>query len=118
MPAAFKDRVFYHQELIASTQGEAGPFVPDVIEEQAEERDYVLWKLDIDSGPVEQGNIDFLLSSPEHLRLIDEVVWEHHVKNYFMPHWDGGIDETKEIGDSYELFLRMRQAGIRAHSWI
>mmetsp|Transcript_13699 Transcript_13699/g.27295 ORF Transcript_13699/g.27295 Transcript_13699/m.27295 type:complete len:438 (-) Transcript_13699:33-1346(-) len=118
VPAAFKDRVFYHQELIASTQGEAGPFVPDVIEEQAEERDYVLWKLDIDSGPVEQGNIDFLLSSPEHLRLIDEVVWEHHVKNYFMPHWDGGIDETKEIGDSYELFLRMRQAGIRAHSWI
>ena len=40
------------------------------------------------------------------------------MKNYFMPHWDGGVDETKGIGDSYELFLRMRKAGIRAHSWI
>ena len=68
MPADFKDRVFYHQELIASTQGEAGPFVPDVIKGHAEPSDYVLWKLDIDSGPVEQGNIDFLLSSPDHIR--------------------------------------------------
>ncbi|GMH46935.1 hypothetical protein TrLO_g2545 [Triparma laevis f. longispina] len=119
VPNHFKDVVEYHQELIDSTIGQGGTFVPEVIKKKCKPEDYVLFKLDIDSGPVEQGNIDFILSSPEHLELIDEIVWEHHVSNYIMnAHWQGGIDESRSIKDSYEMFLKMRKAGIRAHSWI
>jgi len=49
----------------------------------AKKSDYVLFKLDIDSGPVEQGTVDFLLDDAnDEIEYIDEFLWEHHVDNY------------------------------------
>ncbi len=48
---------------------------------------------------------------------MDELYWEHHVN--FLPLSDlwntGGL--TKYMNDSIPAFARLRQAGIRAHSW-
>ena len=39
----------------------------------------MLFKLDIDNGPVEKGTVDHLLSDDnDDLDWIDEFVWEHH----------------------------------------
>ena len=81
----------------------------------------MLFKLDIDSGPVEQGTVDYLLDveNNDSLEYIDEFLWEHHVDNYMMNgHWGNGVDYTRKISDSYQLFLKLRNLGCRAHSWI
>ena len=82
--------------------------------------DYVLFKLDIDSGHVEKGTVDHLLSDDnDDLEYIDEFFWEQHVRNYIMaPAWKDTIDKSLGIADSYQYFLRLRQKGVRAHSWI
>jgi hypothetical protein len=37
--------------------------------------------------------------------------------NYLMPEW-GVVDNGVTLRQSYELFLKLRQKGIRSHSWI
>jgi len=55
------------------------------------QEDYVFFKLDIDSGEIEGGTVDFILSSSEDIQQVTEFVWEHHVAgNYIMaPVWGG-----------------------------
>lgn len=85
----------------------------------AEQDDYVLFKLDIDSPLVEDGSIRYILES-DTIR-VDEIAWEHHVKgNPIMRQtWlKGGVMADMTLRESYDLFLRMRLKGIRAHSWV
>jgi hypothetical protein len=37
--------------------------------------------------------------------------------NYLMPEW-GVINSKFSLRESYELFLKLRQKGIRSHSWV
>jgi hypothetical protein len=103
------------------------PFLPKFIQNHATIRDYVTFKLDIDSPGVEAANIDFLLDTDAnnaHL-WIDELFWEHHIyDNPFMRlYWFGTREERSNLTDqtmigSYKYFLRLRKLGIRAHSWV
>lgn len=119
VPQEFQDRTHYNQQYIASSPHDRGPFVPSVIKSLAKKEDYVLFKLDIDSGDVERGTVEHLLNHPENLAFVDEFVWEHHVEgNYLMKHaWKNSTDDMS-IYDSYQYFLRLRQKGVRAHSWV
>ena len=119
VPNEWKAKTVYHQQCISTTPTEY-PFVPTVIRQQADKEDYVLFKLDIDSKEVETAIVDHLLSGDnDDLSYIDEFVWEHHVDNYLMAvHWQSSQDMTKTIADSYDYFLRLRQKGVRAHSWV
>ena len=87
---------------------------------KAKTSDYVLFKLDIDSKEVEAAIVDYLLSDTnDDLDYIDEFLWEHHVDNYLMStSWLQTMDMSKSIADSYEYFLRLRQRGVRAYSWV
>jgi hypothetical protein len=129
MPDFMKDHVFYQQCAVSSHAEEDSPvhpFLPMLIERKTDPNDYVLFKLDIDSPKVEDGNIFYILDDPNNN--IDEVVWEHHVRgNYLLTEWRGGRTDQEEnesllnnltLRQSYEFFLKMRQKGIRAHSWI
>lgn len=123
VPDKYLPHTYFHQEWISSslsTSGAKNPFVPSVIRQQANKEDYVLFKLDIDSGNVEKGTIDHFLSDDnDDIDYIDELFWEQHVRNYIMaPSWRDSIDKTLSIADSYRYFLRLRQKGVRAHSWI
>ena len=90
------------------------------VECRASKDDYVLFKLDIDNGPVEIAVVNHLLSTSNNdLQWIDEFVWEHHCKNYLMARWWGpSQDKRYSISASYQLFLRFRRQGVRAHSWV
>jgi len=94
------------------------PFIPNMIKRMATKEDYVLFKLDIDSPSVENGNIDFVLSDENNY--IDELIWEHHISgNYLMVEWGPPEDQDQvSLRGSYDYFLKMRQKGIRAHSWV
>lgn len=84
VPEHYKARTHYNQQYIASSPNKAEPFVPSVIKSMTNKEDYVLFKLDIDSGDVERGTVEHLLSHPEDLAYIDEFLWEHHVDGNYL----------------------------------
>jgi len=125
VPPERREAVRYHQAWISSDPAETDPnkpFLPRIIRNATTEADYVFFKLDIDSLGIETGTVDHLLSPDnEDLDYIDEFAWEHHVRsNYIMAKrgWcPGSCDYSKNMLDSYNYFLRLRQKGVRAHSW-
>jgi hypothetical protein len=123
VPLTYKSRTVYQQAAVSSQPEQDSaqtPFLPKFIERTTRESDYVLFKLDIDSPTVEDGQIEYILKNRVH---IDELFWEHHVAgNYLMDeYWNntpGNPPSNLSLRQSYELFLRMRKQGIRAHSWV
>jgi hypothetical protein len=80
-------------------------------------------KIDFDAPNIELALVDQILETPEVAALVDEVYFEHHVAD--APHATYKYATPIEAGTrgaslahSYELFSRLREAGIRAHSWI
>jgi len=121
VPPAFQEKVHYQQCFVSSRPEDDStdsPFIPNLVKTKSNPNDYVLFKLDIDSPIVENGNIEFILNDPD-VR-IDEILWEHHIKgNYIMlKTWGPGSQDPLSLRDSYEYFLKMRLRGIRAHSWV
>ena len=80
--------------------------------------DYVMVKLDMDH-PSEFQFIEKILREPELQETIDEMFFEHHVafRHAIRSGWRGNHDPTKTLGDSYNVFLKLREAGIRMHGW-
>ena len=52
--------------------------------------------------------------------LIDEFYFEHHVVSspMFYEGWNRGPRLTRTLADSYTAFTKLRELGIRAHSWV
>lgn len=79
---------------------------------------------DIDSWAIEGSLMKALFEDPAALALIDEFYFEDHVKfSEMLGWWDNQYnpkqyDPSKSLADSYQQFLRLRQLGIRAHSWV
>lgn len=81
--------------------------------------DFVLLKLDIDNPPVEDQFIDQIVKDPEIYSRIDELVFEHHCKFPAMERaWGGQPDAKADLAQSYQLFLELRQKGVRSHGWV
>jgi hypothetical protein len=117
VPSSWKNKTTYHNQYI-STSPSVSPFVPSIIRNQVKMKDYAVFKLDIDSKAVETAIVDYMLGWKD-LNYIDEFLWEHHVSNYLMArNWGDSQDMTKSIADSYQYFLKLRQKGVRAHSWV
>lgn len=67
---------------------------------------------------IEGGNIDYILNQSTS---IDEIAWEQHIRYNDLMRPECGppaLLPAITLRESYECFLRMRQRGIRAHSWI
>jgi len=135
VPEEYKGRTHFSQTYIASSpeaETPEQPFIPLEIMRHlkkvkgsnvgASEEDYVLWKLDIDSPEVEDGSIKYLLEHRDSIK-VDEIAWEHHIKHHPVMGkiWAMAKDQTPAdmtLRQSYDFFLRLRQKGIRAHSWV
>jgi len=121
VPEQYQNLVKFQQCAVSSQESDhdddTHPFIPKVIQQKyGTPEDYVLFKLDIDSPNVENGNIDFILQ--DETTTIDELVYEHHIGgNYIMARFWGHNDDIT-LRESYDLFLKLRLKGIRAHSWV
>lgn len=74
---------------------------------------------DIDNAPIEMAILQAFLQDPEAFALVDEFFFEHHVS--FEPmkrYWVHTADPNTSLSGSYQLFLKLRQKGWRAHSWV
>lgn len=119
-PAEWKSKIQFKSSWISTTPKEADSFVPLLIMKEASKQDYVLFKLDIDHGDTENAIVDYMLDPKNDvLEWIDEFVWEQHVNNYVMAqNWGSTMDMSKNIKDSYQYFLKLRNLGVRAHSYV
>ena len=87
------------------------------------------------STAVEADLIEQILRSALLVSLVDELYFEHHASDnpamrykYCWTKFRGAFSCQLELGyavkvnatlqESYELFTRLRDAGIRAHSWV
>jgi hypothetical protein len=100
------------------------PDAPDhplqIMRKVVQEGDFVMVKLDLDTASVEQAYMKKLLSDSSLLRLVDEFFFEYHCN--FQPMvkagWGDTADPNIDLSDAYALFLKLRQQGVRAHSWV
>lgn len=82
-----------------------------MVEAIAKPSDYVVLKLDIDKPPLESALMKQLLADSNRAKyLIDELFFEKHVSA------DKNSKEDK-LKDSYDLFTKLRQLGVRMHGW-
>jgi hypothetical protein len=93
-----------------------GKFNPwNILKSIAKVEDYVIIKLDIDTFPLESELANQVLNDTSISLLIDEMFFEMHVTiNEMKTYWGSPPGDLK---DSYILFTKLRELGIRMHSW-
>ncbi len=106
---------FYNFGVSAKVDDVQNPL--QVLRKIARPDDYVIFKLDIDNTPIEEAIVDSLLADSVAIDLIDDFYWEHHVNQIDMhQYWRTNL-LTNSIKDSIVYLRRLRDKGIRAHSW-
>ncbi len=94
----------------------AGKFNPwNILKSIAKVEDYVIIKLDIDTFALENELANQVLNDSSIHSLIDEMFFEMHVTINEMKNFWGAPPGGLE--DSYTLFTKLRELGIRMHSW-
>mmetsp|Transcript_45256 Transcript_45256/g.104983 ORF Transcript_45256/g.104983 Transcript_45256/m.104983 type:complete len:373 (-) Transcript_45256:27-1145(-) len=118
LPARVKPN--YHWYNIPASQDKENSDSPLFhVRNTAQPQDFVVLKIDIDNNPVEEAMVYALLNDTHLLSLIDEFYWEHHINMYPMTkHWHDTISKTHKQKDSIMIFRKLREAGVRAHSWV
>ena len=119
MPAPMVARMVYYNVPVDATVGaKHNPW--RTLREVATPRDFVLVKIDIDNSTIEEPLIEQLLADTTLAGLVDELYFEHHVRH--TPMWRYGwrcnAVTNQTLVHSHDLFGRLREMGIRAHSWV
>jgi len=65
VPDHYTNCTYYYQEYILSSPSMNGTFLPTVMSNMTAQEDCVFFKIYIYSGEIEQGTVDFILSSSE-----------------------------------------------------
>lgn len=96
--------------------GTAGALNPwNMLTTIAKPNDYVFVKLDIDNSPIENELMRQVVENASISSLIDEMFFEMHVNvNEMSTFWGPGLGDLQ---DTYVLFTKLRNLGIRMHSW-
>ncbi len=96
-----------------TVNGTTNPWV--TLQRIAKAHDYVVVKIDIDSFDIENILVNQVLNDSNIHSLIDELFFEHHVSvKEMLAYWR---PPPGTLEDSYILFTKLRQLGIRMHSW-
>lgn len=83
---------------------------------ECSEEDFCVLKLDIDVPKLETTLVQQLFDGAAKGK-VDEFFFEHHVNGRMAKYaWGGGV--MGKVSDSYEALVRLREIGIRAHSWV
>jgi hypothetical protein len=115
-------RAAYHWFNIPAdpTPGAAdNPF--SILLQVAQRDDLVVCKIDIDNSPVELQFINQILTNRNISSLIDELFFEHHYNMHPMVDfgWStSGSASGMTMVDSANIFIGLRNLGIRAHVWV
>ena len=91
-----------------------------ILKDIATTEDFVAIKIDIDAPLIETPLIHQIIADPVLCDLIDELYFEHHVHGSPMVHmgWGSRMPHNETLISSYEIFSKLRELGIRSHSWV
>lgn len=109
--------IFHFYSRAANTMPGSPDNPLEVLRVVAEQGDYVVFKLDIDTPFVEKRIFAELLLDPRWACLIDEFYFEHHSSFGAKRPWWGTVHVDGTLHDSIALFQGLRRVGIRAHFW-
>ena len=119
VPNSIADRMSYYNVPVDARVGaKHNPW--RTLRAVATPRDFVVVKIDIDNSTVEEPLASQLLADAALAGLVDELYFEHHVLHTPMWRYGWHINTVtnQTLVDSYALFGRLREMGIRAHSWV
>ena len=123
MPLALAGKWHFYNFPVAGPRHVGGGALPgpedplELLRAVARPGDLVVFKIDIDTEALEESIVAQLLLDQGLGALVDDLYFEHHVRNEVMgPRgWGGG--QVRDVQDSIEFFQALRRHGIRAHSW-
>ena len=123
MPPRVQDVMSYYNVPVDATPGARhNPW--RAVAALARPEDFVIVKLDIDHSVTEEALVEQLLKNERGVTaLIDDFYYEHHVSDSPMLHQGWAQCRscgapTQTLAQSYDVFTRLRELGIRAHSWV
>jgi hypothetical protein len=87
----------------------------NILKSAAKPEDYVIIKLDIDTPTIESELMKQVVNDSSIYTLIDEMFFEMHVTVNEMNGFWG--TPPGDLEDTYKLFRKLRELGIRMHSW-
>lgn len=113
-------RAKYHWFNIPAATGEGDWNNPlTIILSETVPSDFVVLKIDVDNWQVEEELVRQIIESSEIYSRIDEMFWEHHAQIGPMQHlWGKQVHQGMSMNNSIALFRKMRERGIRLHSWV
>lgn len=107
---------YYNTFCSADLENTMNPL--NMIDAQTTVEDFVAFKLDIDTPSVELPIVQQMLDNPHITAKIDEFFFEHHVLFQPMAHIWQEQNCKGTYKESIDMFLKLRQMGVRAHSWV
>ena len=87
-----------------------------ILKRIAKKDDFVALKIDIDNALIENEIVKYFLNNADVLSLVDEFFFEHHVSFGPMLRYWGSV--AGDLSESYDMFFKLRNKGIRAHGWV
>ena len=108
---------FYNTRITSDPKGKMYPW--RFLVEHAHDYDHVVVKMDNNQFAVEMELLQQFAGNPSLMELVDEMFFEFHIRNppvKEMVPAEGGIIKAT-LGDAYDLFIKIRQAGVRIHGW-
>jgi len=114
VPSEVKPYYHWYNTLAVTAKNIENPL--QMIKLLVKQEDFLLLKIDIDNSAVEEEFISQILADPSLIALIDDLYFEHHVN---VPEMNGywGVSPNF-LNSTYQLFRKMREGGISAHSWV
>jgi len=91
----------------------------EFLNENFNEEDFIVMKLDIDEIALEETFVMQLMKSETLKKLVDVFYYEHHIGiNEMLPYWAAHGVENSTMKESLDLFVNLRKSGVAAHSYI
>jgi hypothetical protein len=116
--AKWEPRVTFYNGIPVSAEKGHTHNVVERIFDMCGTDDFCAFKLDIDTPSVELPLAQQLLANPQKTSAaLNEFFFEHHVHGSMQYNgWGEHVDGT--FADSIDIFTKLRQMGVRSHSWI
>jgi hypothetical protein len=124
MPDSVRDKLERQDAVVTTepTDKDGEQFLPDFIQKETNDDDYVLLKLDKGDPATKEAIVHYLLDHVGEVH-VDELIWQHNLeRNYLMKTLFEAVEpqplSDQSLSEAYDLFTQLRQKGIRAHAWI
>lgn len=116
VPDAVKPKITLYNGVYGVTDPKSSNNPVSRLASECKEDDFCVLKIDVDTPPVEDAWLKQLLEGDE-AKKVDEYFFEQHVHGRMQPYgWGDAVQG--QYADTYDALQKLRERGVRAHSWV